>query len=131
MLYLLIKQVHMSLALLSVAGFALRWYWRMSRSPMATSRWVRIAPHLVDTLLLGTALALSFMPASDALGAAWFGAKVTGLVLYILLGMIAMRSAPRARRSIPAFVAALLVFAWIASVARTKVAAGFLQLLLA
>lgn len=125
--YLLLKQAHMSLALLSIAGFIVRWCWRMLQSRLATTKIARIVPHVVDTLFLGTAVLLGSMIGDRVLSAAWFGAKITGLVLYILLGMIAMHTAPSVRRSLPAFIAAVLVFAWIVSVARTKMPLGVLQ----
>jgi len=127
--YLLLKQIHMSLALISVAGFMMRWSWRMMRSPLAELRAVRIIPHVVDTLFLATAVLLSILAEDGALSPAWFSAKIAGLVLYILLGMIAMHSAPSPKRSLPAFVAAVLLFAWIATVARTKSPLGFLTFL--
>lgn len=125
--YLLLKQLHASLALVSIAGFNLRWCWRMMRSPLAQSRSVRIVPHVIDTLFLASAITLSIMAEDGSLSPAWYSAKIIGLVLYILLGMAAMRSAPAVRRSLPAFLAAVLVFAWIATVARTKSPLGFLQ----
>lgn len=125
--YLLLKQMHMSLALLSIAGFILRWCWRMLQSPLAAMKLTRIVPHVVDTFFLGTAVLLATMIGDQALSAAWFSAKITGLVLYILFGMIAMHAAPSVRRSLPAFIAAVLVFAWIVSVAKTKMPLGVLQ----
>ena len=122
-----LKQIHMGLALLSIAGFVLRWCWRMLQSPLAMTRAARVVPHLVDTVFLATAVMLSSMAGRDSLGAAWFSAKIIGLVLYILLGMMAMRSAPAVRRSLPAFIAAVLVFAWIVTVAITKSPLGYLQ----
>jgi uncharacterized membrane protein SirB2 len=127
MSYLLLKQIHMSLALLSIAGFIVRWCWRMMQSRLALTKMARIMPHVVDTLFLGTAIMLSTMIADQVLSTAWFSAKIIGLVLYILLGMIAMHAAPSVRRSLPAFIAAVLVFAWIVTVARTKMPLGLLQ----
>ncbi len=125
--YLLLKQIHISLALISICGFVLRWCWRMSRSRLAQMKLVRIVPHVVDTLFLATALMLGYLVPAHTLSAAWFGAKITGLVLYILLGMVAMRSAPEIKRALPAFTAAVLVFGWIVTVAITKSPLGFLQ----
>ena len=125
--YLLIKQVHMALALVSISGFVLRWYWRMQQSPWALTRAARIIPHVVDTLLLASAIAMIALAAQVPVGMDWLGAKINGLVLYILLGMVAMRSAPVKSRSLPAFVAAMLVFCWIASVAVSKSPLGFLS----
>jgi uncharacterized membrane protein SirB2 len=125
--YLLLKQIHLSLAALSIGGFVLRWIWRMLQSPLAMTRWARIVPHVVDTVFLATAVLLSSMAGPGSMGAAWFSAKIIGLVLYILLGMVAMRSAPAAKSSVPAFIAAVVVFGWIVTVAVTKSPLGWLQ----
>jgi len=124
--YLLLKQFHMGLALLSISGFVLRWSWRMQRSPLALTRAVRIIPHVVDTLLLASAVALIVLAGQVPVGVGWLSAKIGGLLLYILLGTIAMRSAPVKSRSVPAFVAAVLAFCWIVSVAVSKSPRGFL-----
>jgi uncharacterized membrane protein SirB2 len=128
--YALLKPIHMSLALISIAGFILRWGWRMRQSPLARARLVRVVPHLVDTLLLVTAVLMIVTLGHAPVSPAWLTAKIGGLLLYIVLGMVAMRSAPVARRSLPAFSAAVLTFAWIFSVAWTKSPQGFLLFVL-
>lgn len=125
MSYLALKQAHIALAVVSICGFVLRWHWKRTGHRLAFSPAVRIAPHLVDTLLLAAGIWLSLKIAQYPLVHGWLTAKIGGLVAYILLGMIAMRSTPRSRRSVIAFVAAVVVFAWIASIARTKSAWGF------
>ena len=124
--YLLFKQIHASLALISVTGFVLRWTWRMQQSRWAFTRAARVIPHVVDTLLLVSAFAMIALADQVPVGMNWVSAKIAGLVLYILLGVIAMRSAPVKSRSVPAFVAAVLVFCWIVSVAVSKSPLGFL-----
>jgi uncharacterized membrane protein SirB2 len=64
---------------------------------------------------------LQDIPISEA----WLMAKVSGLIAYIILGVIAMRTTPRTDRSVPAFLAALLVFGWVLSVAFSKSPLGF------
>jgi len=125
--YSLVKQLHMTLALISVGGFVLRWTWRMQQSPLALTRAVRIVPHVVDTLLLISAFAMIALAGQVPVGMAWLSAKIGGLVLYILLGMVAMRSAPVKSRSFPAFIVAILIFCWIFSVAVSKSPLGFLS----
>ena len=124
--YLLFKYLHMSLALISIAGFALRWTWRMQQSPWAITRATRVIPHVVDTLLLISAFAMIALADQVPVGMDWLSAKIAGLVLYILLGIVAMRSAPVKSRAVPAFIAAVLVFCWIVSVAVSKSPLGFL-----
>jgi len=129
MTYLVIKQLHMALALVSIAGFLLRWTWRMRESTLASIKAAKILPHIIDTLLLATALLLLYLAGGSPLGTAWLVAKVGGLLAYIVLGVIAMRTAPVLSRSLPAFIAALLTFAWILSVAFSKSPLGFARFL--
>jgi uncharacterized membrane protein SirB2 len=125
--YLLVKQLHLGLALISISGFVLRWYWRMHQSQLAFEFATRVIPHVIDTLLLASAVAMIALAGNVPVGVDWLSAKVSGLVLYILLGMIAMHSAPVKSRSLPAFIAAVLVFCWIVSVAVSKSPLGFLR----
>lgn len=123
-----IKHLHMLLAVVSLFGFVLRGAWMLRDSPLLQQRVVRVLPHVVDTLLLATAVALAVMSAQHPLVTGWVTAKVVGLIAYIVLGVIALRRGRTRGIRITAFVAALLVFAWIASVAVSKTPAGFLPL---
>ena len=122
----LLKQLHIALAMLSISGFLVRWGWRMAGSAMAHTRWVKTLPHVVDTLFLLTGILLALGVAQYPFSHAWLTAKIGGLVLYILAGAVAMRTAPLVAWSIPAFVAAVLIFAWIVSVAWLRTPLGFL-----
>lgn len=120
MIFLVLKHLHLTCVALSGSGFALRGYWMLSDSPMLARRWVRIVPHVVDTLLLGSAIALAVISAQYPFVQSWLTAKVVGLVVYILLGTMALkRGKTKASRAVY-FVLALLVFAWIVSVALAR-----------
>ncbi|MBE0620177.1 MAG: SirB2 family protein [Burkholderiales bacterium] len=118
--YTLLKYLHVGCVALSGAGFMLRGAWMMRASPMLARRWVRIAPHVVDTVLLASAIALAILIGQYPLAHGWLTAKVLGLVAYIALGSIALRRGHTRRVRIAAFCAALLVFAYIVAVAMTK-----------
>jgi len=124
--YEAIKHLHMTFAGLSIIGFVVRGVWMMVESPMLGRRLVRVLPHVIDTLLLVTAIALAVMIAQYPFFAAWITAKVAGLVVYIALGMVALRYGRTKGVRIAAFFAAIVVFAWIVSVAMMKTPAGFL-----
>lgn len=126
MYYLALKQAHVALALISIGGFILRWNWRRIGHPFATARLTRILPHVVDTLLLAAGIALAVQLHQYPLTHGWLTAKIGGLLAYIGLGMVAMRAPPGSGRGRIAFIAAVIVFAWIASIARSKSAWGFL-----
>lgn len=84
------------------------------------ARWVRIAPHVVDTVLLLSALLLAWQTAQYPFVHAWLTAKLIGLVVYIGLGVMAFRVLRGRPAGLAAFVAALLVFLWLVGIAHTK-----------
>ena len=115
-----LKIFHVSCATLSLALFALRGGWMLAESPRLQQRWVRIVPHVVDTLLLGSAIALALRLQQYPLVQPWLTAKVFALVAYIILGSVALKAGRSRAVRTCAFVAALAVFAYIVGVARTR-----------
>ena len=118
--YKLLLYLHLASVALSGAGFALRGVWMMQGSPLLARRWVRVLPHVVDTLLLGSAIALTLLTGQYPLAQGWLTAKVLGLIAYIALGTIALKRGRTLRIRIWAFWGALLVFGYIVAVAMTK-----------
>lgn len=86
-------------------------------SSMLTRHWVRIVPHIIDTVLLLSALTLAILVQQYPFVHAWLTAKVIALLIYILLGTVALkRGKTKAIRAI-AFCAAVITFAYIVLVA--------------
>jgi uncharacterized membrane protein SirB2 len=117
--FYLLKTIHVTTALLSISGFAVRGYWRLNAAPQLKRKWVRIAPHIVDTLLLLSAIALAWHLAQYPFVQPWLTAKLIGLVVYILLGLTVMRFAKRRATQFTAYVLAIITFLYIVSVALT------------
>ncbi len=92
--YPLIKLVHVGSVAISGPFFLLRFFWRWRGSPLAFRRWVRIAPHGIDTVLLTSAVLLALATSQYPLQVTWLSAKVAALLLYIALGMLAMKGGP-------------------------------------
>jgi uncharacterized membrane protein SirB2 len=84
------------------------------------SRPARTLPHVVDTILLLSAIALAYGLRVTPTAAPWLAAKIIGLLLYIGLGVVALRRGRSKRVRAAAWLAALLVFGYIVSVAVTK-----------
>ena len=118
--YLLLKLTHVTCVVLSYAGFVLRGVWMIRDSRMLERRWVRVLPHVVDTVLLASAIALAVMVRQYPLAEPWLTAKVAGLALYIVVGMIALRYGTTRRIRIGAWIAAQAVFLYIVAVALTR-----------
>ena len=118
--YLAIKHIHITFAALSGGFFLLRGLWMLLDSPMLQRRWVRIVPHVVDTLLLTSALALVFWSGQYPFVQNWLTAKVLALVAYIVLGTIALKRGRTKGMRTFALLAALATFAYIVAVALTR-----------
>lgn len=114
--YALVKQIHLVTVALSWALFFVRGVWMIADSPRLGARWVRVAPHLNDTVLLVAALYLATFHGLQP----WIAAKLVALVAYILIGMVALRRGPTKAVRIAAWVVAQLVFLYIVAVAVTK-----------
>ncbi len=120
MSYLLLKTVHITLATLSGALFLLRGAWMLAGSPALARRWVRTAPHMIDSLLLASALWLAFWSQQSPTSSPWLAAKLVALVAYILLGSIALKYGKTILQRAAAFGAAVLCFGYIVMAAITK-----------
>lgn len=120
MSYALLKMIHVGSIIVSYLLFFLRGVWLMQDSEKLRQRWVKILPHVVDTILLTSAIALAIIIQQSPLSDSWLTAKVIGLLFYIGLGMIAMRFGKTRRTRIIAWMTAQCVFIYIVLVALTK-----------
>jgi len=125
--YLTVKLIHQGAVVLSVAGFALRGAGLLAGAAWARGRVAKRLPHLVDTVLLLSALLLAWMLRLNPAQAPWLMAKIIGLVLSVALGMLALRPGRPPALRVAAGVAALATVGWIVSVALTKSPLGFLR----
>lgn len=124
--YFALKTLHQSAVALSAAGFFARGLGALAGAGWVRSRPARTLPHLVDTVLLLSALALAWTLRLNPAHAPWLLAKLVGLLAYIGLGMLALKPGrPLALRA-AAWLAALATLGWIVSVALTKQPLGFL-----
>jgi uncharacterized membrane protein SirB2 len=127
--YLLIKQVHVGSVLISVALFLLRGGLTLGGVDWRRSRILLYLPHLVDTVLLTSALLLTTILHQYPFAHGWLTAKVIALVVYVVLGSYALKRA-RTRAARAVFLGlALLTFLYIVSVARAHHPLGFIALM--
>jgi len=120
MSYVLLKMIHIGSIIISYLLFFLRGIWLMQDSEKLRQRWVKILPHIVDTILLTSAITLAIVIQQSPFSDSWLTAKVIGLLVYIALGMIAMRFGKTRQKRIMAWIAAQCVFIYIVLVALTK-----------
>lgn len=127
--YLLLKQIHVACAILSIGGFGARGVLMLRESPLLNARFVRVAPHVVDTALLASAIALAWLSGQYPFAQSWLTAKVLALLAYIALGMIALKLGRNRTVRAIAFASALAAMLYIFSVALTRNPLGFLKLI--
>lgn len=95
----MLKYLYVAAVAASFFLFFLRGIWMMQASGRLSARWVRVAPHVVDTVLLASATALAVLTAQYPFVQSWLTAKIVALLVYIVLGNIALREGPRYRMS--------------------------------
>jgi uncharacterized membrane protein SirB2 len=115
-----VKHIHAITAAASYALFVVRGVWMMSESARLRARWVKIVPHVIDTVLLASAIALAIILRQYPFVNGWLTAKVIGLIVYIVLGTIALKRGRSKRARVIAWIAAQAVFLYIVSVALTR-----------
>jgi uncharacterized membrane protein SirB2 len=125
MSYAAIKTLHVSSVIISYLLFSLRSIWMIRGSTALKQRWVKITPHVVDSVLLASAVALAIRIHQDPIHDSWLSAKIVGLLLYIGLGMTALRFGKTRKAKILACVGAQFTFIYIVLVALTKNPAFF------
>ena len=121
-----IRQFHIFVALLSGALFAVRGALVLggARWPMALP--VKWTSYAIDTALLTAALMLLTILPGAMFANGWLTVKVTLIVVYVVLGVFAMRPARTRRTRAICYLLALLTFGAIYSIARAHHPLGIL-----
>ena len=115
-----LKLIHITAAAVSYALFFMRGIWMVNGSPRLGERWVRIVPHVNDTLLLAAAIWMTVLIHQYPGTHAWLTAKLAALLVYIGLGTVALKRGKTQRTRLAAWLAAQAVFFYIAAVALTR-----------
>jgi uncharacterized membrane protein SirB2 len=120
MSYAALKIIHVISVIFSYLLFMLRGIWMMQNSSILQRRWVKILPHVIDTVLLASAVTLVTMIQQYPGMSTWLSTKIGGLLLYIILGMMALRFGKSRKIKIISWITAQIVFFYIVLVALTK-----------
>lgn len=118
--YLAVRELHVGCAALSIAGFAARGALMLAGSPLLHKRFVRVAPHVVDTVLLASAVWLAWFLGQVPFVHGWITAKVAALVAYVVFGAIALKRGKTKGIRAAAFAAALASAGYIVWVALAR-----------
>jgi uncharacterized membrane protein SirB2 len=122
-----IRQVHVLAVILSGSLFALR-----GAFALAGARWPQAAPvrylsYAIDTTLLTAALMLVTILPAAMFANGWLATKLALVVVYVVLGVLAMKRGRTRGVRAGCFAAALLVFAAIVGIARMHHPLGWLS----
>lgn len=119
-MYMIAKHLHLTAVGLSILFFVFRFIWSQFDASSLSKKWVKILPHVIDTVLLASAIWLCILLSQYPFVNAWLTFKVIGVVLYIVFGLFALKKAKTTLGKWGFFVAALGVLMATAMVAVTK-----------
>jgi uncharacterized membrane protein SirB2 len=88
--------------------------------------WVKIIPHIVDTTLFFSGIGLIIILHQYPGAQAWLTAKLIALLIYVILGEIALKHGKNKTIRATAFLLAIATFFYLVSVALTRTAMPFL-----
>jgi uncharacterized membrane protein SirB2 len=120
MSYLAIKHLHMTCAVLSGILFFARGLLMLGDSALLQRRLMKVMPHVIDTVLLGSALTMVAWSGQYPFVQGWLTAKVLALIAYIIIGAVALKHGKTKGIRTGAFIIALLIFGYIVKVALTR-----------
>jgi uncharacterized membrane protein SirB2 len=114
-----IRWVHIAMVVCSGSLFLLRGLLvQLGRERIAMAAPVRYLSYTIDTTLLTAALMLLTILPHGFFANGWLTVKLVLVVVYVVLGVYALRRGRTPRARLASYVAALLVFAFIITIAR-------------
>ncbi|GFD68852.1 SirB2 family protein [Alteromonas sp. KUL106] len=119
-MYMMAKHLHLTAVALSILFFIFRFIWSQLDASALSKKWVKILPHIIDTVLLASAIWLCVILSQYPFANAWLTFKLVGVVLYIVFGLFALKKAKTTLSKWAFFVAAIAVLMATAMVAVTK-----------
>jgi uncharacterized membrane protein SirB2 len=112
------KSIHIFLVLFSLFSFVSRVILSEIRPAVLQKKWLKIAPHVLDTLLIMSGIILVIKGQWFSAQHNWLIGKLVVLVFYVGFGILTMHSLGKKRWL--AFTAAIGCFAYIMVVAISK-----------
>lgn len=116
----MIKTIHITTVFLSILLFVSRGFWIYILNKQQLARWMKIVPHVNDTVLLVTGITLTIQVQQYPLVDSWLTVKLICLLIYIFLGMVAMKWRASTKTGLFSWIAAILVFIYMITVALKK-----------
>ena len=115
-----LKYLHITCAVISISGYVIRGLWMLRDSPWLQNKWVKVVPHINDTLLLAAGIVLAVRIQQYPFAHGWLTAKILALIAYIVVGAIGLKYGKTRNIRIAAWVGAIAIFLYIVLVALTR-----------
>lgn len=90
-MYVVFKHLHVLFVLISVTLFLFRFVLRLLDSPALQKKWLKVIPHINDTLLLASAIGIMLTLGMYPIQVPWLTDKVIGVIAYIGFGVLALK----------------------------------------
>lgn len=119
-MYLTIKTIHMTCALISFTGFLLRAYLMVIESKWLNHKFMLVMPHVIDTFFLLSGATMAFMVNFGLFNQFWLTSKITLLMFYLLFAGIALNRGRTKAIRVGSFFAAVATFGYIVGIAVNK-----------
>lgn len=113
-----LKQIHVVCVLLTFVSYTLRGFWMIADSPLLQHRVTRILPHVIDTVLLISGFSLAVVVYGDFYRHTWLMVKLGAVVVYIVLGSVAIKYGRTKTVRVIALILGWCVFFYIVALAR-------------
>jgi len=101
------KHLHMTLAVLSISLFTLRFIWLLANSEKLQAKWVKITPHIIDTLLLSIGIVMMVQYSMSPIEQLWLGEKLLAVLAYIFTGYYTLKLARNKSMQIIGYLGAM------------------------
>ena len=77
-----LKYLHITCAVISISGYVIRGLWMLRDSPWLQNKWVKVVPHINDTLLLVAGIVLAVRIQQYPFVHGWLTAKMLALTRF-------------------------------------------------
>lgn len=116
-MYMAYKHLHLLMVVLSVSFFLLRFVLSLKSAAILQRKFFKIAPHVIDTLLLISAIMLMLTLQQYPFVQSWLTEKLIAVLAYIALGVMAFKGRTAAIR----WICFLGAIGWLGLAARVAI----------
>jgi uncharacterized membrane protein SirB2 len=106
-MYMMFKHLHLTALGLSVVMLTLQFIGHTFDMKFKDAKWLKIVPHIVYTILLGSAIGLCIVLNQYPFVDAWVTSKLIGLVLYVLMATLIVKWARNNAMRVVGYIGAL------------------------